>query len=151
MSRKIKALRSNRGEEYLSIKFFYHLKHYGIVPQLTPPRTPQLNGVAKRRNRILLDMSADEEPIVNIDTQQEVVAPVEPDDISLHIHRTSSRVSKSPQFYYGFHIEEDKISDNTLSELDKPVNYKEAMESLKAAKWKEAKKSKIQSMYDNQV
>ncbi|GKA44264.1 retrotransposon protein, putative, ty1-copia subclass [Tanacetum coccineum] len=95
--------------------------------------------------------SADEEPIVNIDTQQEVVTPVEPNDISLPIRRTSNRVSKPPQFYYGFHIEEDKISDSTLSELDEPANYKEAMASPEATKWKEAMKSKIQSVYDNQV
>ncbi|GJT71732.1 retrotransposon protein, putative, ty1-copia subclass [Tanacetum coccineum] len=194
--------------------------------KLTPPRTPQLNGVAERRNRTLLDMvrsmmcratlpisfwgyaletaahilnlvptkkvsktpfemwkgkprrgvfleremiskedsgskidleeiqeSVDEEPIVNTDSQQEVVTPVEPNDVSLPIRRTS-RVSKppqDPQFYYGFHIEEDKISDSTLSELDEPANYKEAMASPKAAKWKEAMKSEIQSMYDNQV
>ncbi|GJX11052.1 retrotransposon protein, putative, ty1-copia subclass [Tanacetum coccineum] len=127
--------------------------------KLTPPRTPQLNDVAERINRTLLDMDsgskidleeiqefADEEPIVNTDTQQEVVTPVEPDDISLPIRRTSSRVSKPPQFYYGFHIEEDKISDSTLSELDEPANYKEAMASPEAVKWKEAMKSEIQSM-----
>ncbi|GKA00550.1 retrotransposon protein, putative, ty1-copia subclass [Tanacetum coccineum] len=79
--------------------------------------------------------SADEEPIVNTDTQQEVVTPVKPDDISLPIRRTSGRVSKPPQFYYGFHIEEDKISDSTLSELDEPANYKEAMASPEASKW----------------
>ncbi|GJY13787.1 retrotransposon protein, putative, ty1-copia subclass [Tanacetum coccineum] len=59
--------------------------------------------------------SADEEPIVNTNTQPEVVTPVKPDDISLPIRRTSGRVSKPPQFYYGFHIEEDKISDSTLN------------------------------------
>ncbi|GJU74008.1 putative RNA-directed DNA polymerase [Tanacetum coccineum] len=95
--------------------------------------------------------SADEEPIVNIDTQQEVVTPIKPDDISLPIRRTSGRVSKPPQFYYGFHIEEEEISDSTLSELDEPTNCKEAMASPKDAKWKEAMKSEIQSMYDNQV
>ncbi|GKB15479.1 hypothetical protein Tco_0849402 [Tanacetum coccineum] len=163
--------------------------------KLTPPRTPELNGVAERRNKTLFDMKvpkipfemwkgkrpslghikiwgcevfvrreaqdkleaisekclfvedsgskidleeiqefADEEPIVNTDTQQEVVTLVEPDDISLPICRTSSRVSKPPQFYYGFHIEEDKISDSTLSELDEPTNYKEAIASPEAAK-----------------
>ncbi|GJY81507.1 putative RNA-directed DNA polymerase [Tanacetum coccineum] len=56
LGRKIKVLRSDRGGEYLSIEFFDHLKNYGIVSQLTPPRTPQLNGVAERRNRTLLDM-----------------------------------------------------------------------------------------------
>ncbi|GKE99583.1 hypothetical protein Tco_0022934 [Tanacetum coccineum] len=95
--------------------------------------------------------SVDEELIVNTDTQQEVVTPVKPDDISLPIHRTSGRVRKPPQFYYGFHIEEDKISDSTLKKLDEPANYKEAMASLKAAKWKETRKSKLRSMYDNQV
>ncbi|GJU18841.1 retrotransposon protein, putative, ty1-copia subclass [Tanacetum coccineum] len=119
--------------------------------KLTPPRTPQLNRVAERRNRTLLDMSADEEPIVNTNTQQEVVTPVKPDYISLPIRGTSGRVSKPPQFYYGFHIEEDKIRDSTLSELNKPANYKELMASPEAAKWKEGMKSEIQSMYDNQV
>ncbi|GJR34960.1 hypothetical protein Tco_1210644 [Tanacetum coccineum] len=72
-----------------------------------------------------------------------VVTPVKPSDISLPIRKTSGRVSKPPQFYYGFHIEEDKISDSTLSELDEPANYKEAMASVEAAKWKEAMKSEI--------
>ncbi|GJX70441.1 retrotransposon protein, putative, ty1-copia subclass [Tanacetum coccineum] len=97
---------------------------------------------------------ADKEPIVNTDTQQEVVTPVEPDDISLPIRRTTSRVSKpsqDPQFYYRFHIEEDKISDSTLTKLNEPANYKEVMASPEASKWKEAIKSEIQSMYDNQV
>ncbi|GJU13070.1 zf-CCHC domain-containing protein [Tanacetum coccineum] len=97
------------------------------------------------------NVSVDEEPIVNTDTQQVVVTPVKPDDISLPIRRTSGRVSKPSHFYYGFHIEEDNICDSTLSELDEPTNYKEAMASPKAAKWKEAMKSEIQSMYDNQV
>ncbi|GJY36958.1 hypothetical protein Tco_0422336 [Tanacetum coccineum] len=78
--------------------------------------------------------SADEEPIVNTNTQQEVVTHVKPDDISLPIRRTSGRVSKPPRFYYGFHIEEDKISNSRLSKLDKPANYKEAMASPEASK-----------------
>ncbi|GKC46447.1 retrotransposon protein, putative, ty1-copia subclass [Tanacetum coccineum] len=78
--------------------------------------------------------STDEEPIVNTDTQQEVVTLVKPDDISLPIHRTSGRVNKPPQFYYGFHIKEDKIIDSTLSEFDEPANYMEAMASPEAAK-----------------
>jgi hypothetical protein len=56
LDRKIKALRSDRGGEYLSNEFDQHLKDCGIVSQLTPPGTPQLNGVSERRNRTLLDM-----------------------------------------------------------------------------------------------
>jgi transposase InsO family protein len=54
--KKIKALRSNRGGEYLSHEFSNHLKSYGIIPQLTPPGTAQRNGVSERCNRTLLDM-----------------------------------------------------------------------------------------------
>ncbi|KAK8686134.1 hypothetical protein V6N13_125161 [Hibiscus sabdariffa] len=54
--KSIKALRSDRGGEYLSQDFDELLKECGIVSQLTPPGTPQWNGVSKRRNRTLLDM-----------------------------------------------------------------------------------------------
>ncbi|KAL4304488.1 hypothetical protein GQ457_10G012030 [Hibiscus cannabinus] len=54
--KSIKALRSNRGDEYLSQDFDKLLEECGIVSQLTPPGTPQWNRVSKRRNRTLLDM-----------------------------------------------------------------------------------------------
>ncbi|GJT20307.1 retrotransposon protein, putative, ty1-copia subclass [Tanacetum coccineum] len=52
----IKAIRSDRGGEYISQEFKDYLKANGIVQQLTPPYTPQHNGVSERRNRTLLDM-----------------------------------------------------------------------------------------------
>ncbi|GJW39050.1 retrotransposon protein, putative, ty1-copia subclass [Tanacetum coccineum] len=42
--KKTKALRSDRGSEYMSQEFVDHLKSHGIVSQLTPPHTPQHNG-----------------------------------------------------------------------------------------------------------
>ncbi|KAL0416138.1 UNVERIFIED_CONTAM: hypothetical protein Slati_3445700 [Sesamum latifolium] len=42
-NRKIKALRSDRGGEYLSGEFIDYLKENGILSQWTPPGTPQLN------------------------------------------------------------------------------------------------------------
>ncbi|GKU97061.1 hypothetical protein SLEP1_g10245 [Rubroshorea leprosula] len=54
--RNIKCLRSDRGGEYLSDEFKNYLRDNGILSQLTPPRTPQHNGVSERRNRTLLDM-----------------------------------------------------------------------------------------------
>ncbi|GJX28459.1 retrotransposon protein, putative, ty1-copia subclass [Tanacetum coccineum] len=123
MGRNDKGAESEGEESTLSIEFFDHLKNCDIVSQLSPPRTPQLNGVAERRNRTLpkdnvvfvarrgtfleremiskedngskidleeIQESADEEPIVNTDTQQEVVTLVEPDDISYIILRTST-------------------------------------------------------------
>jgi transposase InsO family protein len=55
-NRKIKFLRSHRGGEYLSYDFLTHLKASGIVLQLTPPGTPQRNGVSECQNQTLLDM-----------------------------------------------------------------------------------------------
>ena len=56
LSTKIKALRTDRGREYLSEKFKNIYEEKGIARQLTIPYTPQQNGVAERRNRTLFDM-----------------------------------------------------------------------------------------------
>ena len=48
--KKIKFLQSNRGGEYLTHEFTEHLIERGIVSQLTPPGTPQRDGVSERRN-----------------------------------------------------------------------------------------------------
>ena len=55
-NKKIKFLRSDRGGEYLSYEFGLHLKQCGIVSQLTPPGTPQHNGVSEHCNHTLLDI-----------------------------------------------------------------------------------------------
>nr|GEW30364.1 hypothetical protein [Tanacetum cinerariifolium] len=56
LGKKIKAIRSDRGGEYLSHEFGNHMKSCGIVSQLTPPYTPQHNEVSERSNQTLLDM-----------------------------------------------------------------------------------------------
>ncbi|GJU86900.1 retrotransposon protein, putative, ty1-copia subclass [Tanacetum coccineum] len=56
LEKTIKALRSDRGCEYLSQDFLDHLRSCGIISQLTSPYTPQHNGVSERRNRTLLDI-----------------------------------------------------------------------------------------------
>jgi len=56
LGKPIKALRSDRGGEYLSDEFTGYLLENGILSHLTAPGTPQQNGVAERRNRTLLDM-----------------------------------------------------------------------------------------------
>jgi transposase InsO family protein len=56
LDRKVKALRTDRGREYLSDEFKQMCEEKVILRQLTIPYTPQQNGVAERRNRILLEM-----------------------------------------------------------------------------------------------
>ena len=56
LNKSIKSLRSDRGGKYLSNEFQDYLRENGIVSQWTPLRTPQHNGVSKKRNQTLLDM-----------------------------------------------------------------------------------------------
>ena len=55
-NKKIMFLRSDHGDKYLSYEFGLHSKRCGIVSHLTPPGTPQRNGVFEHRNRTLLNM-----------------------------------------------------------------------------------------------
>ena len=52
----IKALRSDRGGEYMSTAFKSYCEEQGIRRFLTAPYSPQQNGVAERKNRTILDM-----------------------------------------------------------------------------------------------
>ena len=52
----IKILQSDSGGEYMSSEFHAFLQQKGIVAQRSCPYTPQQNGVAKRKNRHLLDV-----------------------------------------------------------------------------------------------
>ncbi|GKD02187.1 retrotransposon protein, putative, ty1-copia subclass, partial [Tanacetum coccineum] len=56
LGKKIKVIRSDIGGKYMSFEFVEHLKKCCIVSHLTPPYTPQNNGMSERRNQTLLDM-----------------------------------------------------------------------------------------------
>ncbi|GKA98765.1 retrotransposon protein, putative, ty1-copia subclass [Tanacetum coccineum] len=153
---------------------------------LTPPRTPELNGVAERRNKTLFDMKVPKIPFemwkgkrpslghikiwgcevfVRREAQDKLEAISEKCLFREMISKEDSGSKIDLEEIQEYADEEpivntdtqqevvtpDKISDSTLSELDEPANYKEAMTSPEAAKWNEAIKSEIQSMCDNQV
>ena len=52
--KKIKALRSDNGEEYVSQEFKDFCVVEGIKRELTTPHNPQQNGVAERKNRTIV-------------------------------------------------------------------------------------------------
>jgi len=54
---KIRTVRSDQGREYTSNGFEAFCTQQGIRHQTTPAYTPQLNGVAERKNRTILDMA----------------------------------------------------------------------------------------------
>ena len=57
LDKSIKALRTDRGHEYLTKQFEELCIEKGIIRKLTTHYTPQQNGVVERRNRTLLDMT----------------------------------------------------------------------------------------------
>ena len=53
--KRVKVIRSDNGGEFASGKFAAFCRDRGIVQKFTPPYTPQLNGVAERMNRTLVE------------------------------------------------------------------------------------------------
>ncbi|CAL2278311.1 unnamed protein product [Prunus armeniaca] len=52
---QIQILRSNNGEEFVNHNFQTYFQQHEIIHETTCPQTPQQNGVAKRKNRHLLE------------------------------------------------------------------------------------------------
>ncbi|KAL0444284.1 UNVERIFIED_CONTAM: Retrovirus-related Pol polyprotein from transposon TNT 1-94 [Sesamum latifolium] len=174
-SRKIKALRSDRGGEYLSDKFIDYFKENGILSQWTPPGTPQLNAVAERRNRTLLDMVRSMMSFTELppsfwghaletagfpsDNQRDEVLIEESSGEPPH----DSTASFEPTVHTdGVPIlrrstRESRVPERygfvgLTSQLDKdPKTYGEAMSDIDSDKWLEAMKSEMDSMGSNQI
>ena len=56
LEKKIKRVTSDRGGEYFSNEFDLLCSENGIIHEWTPPYLPQSNGVAERKNRMLMDL-----------------------------------------------------------------------------------------------
>ena len=54
LDRKIKRIRSDRGDEYIPSNDYCEKE--GIIHEVTPPYSPESNGVAERKNRTLKEM-----------------------------------------------------------------------------------------------
>ncbi|KAK8593315.1 hypothetical protein V6N12_045398 [Hibiscus sabdariffa] len=179
--KSIKALRSDRGGEYLSHEFDELLKECGIVSQLTPPGTPQWNGVSERRNRTLLDtvrsmMSHSDLPISfwvmhlkhkedrrnteleEVQQQQEDTEP-EVERFSQTVEENSSDLETRPLRRSTRERHEPERygflvtthGDVILVDHDEPKTYQEAVSSPDSEKWLEAMRSEMDSMSDNQI
>ncbi|GJX21620.1 retrotransposon protein, putative, ty1-copia subclass [Tanacetum coccineum] len=87
LGKTIKALRSDRGGEYISQEFKDYLKACGIVQQLTPPYTPQHNCLSERaRNQFFLkNLITHEVSGRAIDLEEIQDEPISPSEITSEI------------------------------------------------------------------
>ena len=53
--KSLKAVRTDRGTEYLNSELHKYFRSKGIIHNTTAPYTPEQNGVAERFNRTLMD------------------------------------------------------------------------------------------------
>ncbi|GKB33335.1 retrotransposon protein, putative, ty1-copia subclass [Tanacetum coccineum] len=158
LGKKIKALRSDRGGEYLSQEFKDYLSENGIVQNLTSPYTPQQNGVSERRNRTLLDMVRS---MFNLTT-----LPLSFWDYalrnlcrSLKYDLLEKEIFISQEFSgRDYDLEDDHMdtlpSKNTseiLGDLGEPANYKTAMLDPDKVIWQGAMDEEMNSMKVNEV
>ncbi|KAK8600793.1 hypothetical protein V6N12_050641 [Hibiscus sabdariffa] len=137
--KSIKALRSDRGGEYLSQDFDELLKECGIISQLTPPGTPQWNGVSERRNRTLLDM------VRSMMSHSDLLISFwghALETVAFTLNRVPSKsVQKIPY----------EIWTRKRPNQDEPKTYQEAVSCPDSEKWLEAMRSEMDSMSNNQV
>lgn len=57
VGKKVKVLRTDRGGEFLSQEFELFCEENGIHMELTTPYTLEQNGIAKRKNRTIMEMA----------------------------------------------------------------------------------------------
>ena len=53
----VKKLRADGAGEYTSLRIKKFMREHGIISELSPPHTPQLNGKAERYNRSIVEMA----------------------------------------------------------------------------------------------
>ncbi|GKF01782.1 retrotransposon protein, putative, ty1-copia subclass, partial [Tanacetum coccineum] len=151
----IKALQSDRGGEYISQEFKDYLKSYGITQQLTPPYTPQHNGMSeslgcealvkrdtpdKLQQRSVKHAEFFEKNLIT----QEVSERAIEEDIPI---RRSERTRRAPN-HLCLNVEAE---EHNLGDLNEPTSYKAAMLDSESNMWIIAMNAEIQSMMDNMV
>ncbi|GJR28271.1 zinc knuckle CX2CX4HX4C containing protein [Tanacetum coccineum] len=145
-------------------EFLDHLRSRGIISQLTPPYTPQHNGVSERRNRTLLDMvrsmmSLNTLPMsfwgYALESAAHILNMVPTKKVNNtpyemwhgKVPNLSVRIPQAPE-RYGFYIDAE---EHELGDHGEPPNYRAALSDPESEKWLDAMNAEMQSMKDNQV
>ena len=89
---QIKILRSDNGGEYVSLVIKQYFPEHGLIHQTSCSNTPQQNGVAKRKNHTLLEISR------ALMFEARMLARFWPEAIAIATYLTNRLPTKSLQF-----------------------------------------------------
>jgi hypothetical protein len=106
-------------------------------------RTVQLDEIIESSATVDMAEQPEEIPLIIPTTEQEVVAcDAETSDNVITEPRRSGRAIQPPEWFH---------NEIFILEDDEPAHYKEAMAGPSSREWHKAMKSKMESMYENQV
>ena len=98
--KKIKTFRSDNGEEFTSNEFKYLCKDSGIKRELCTPYNPKHNGVAKRKNRTIMEAAR---------------AMLHDQDLLMHLQEEASRPTVYVQNRTPHRVLENKTPEEVFS------------------------------------
>ncbi|GJV03203.1 retrotransposon protein, putative, ty1-copia subclass [Tanacetum coccineum] len=131
LGKKINAIRSDRGGEYLKAS-----GSHGLL---------EMSGSDKG---IELIQEEDTQPSENTSKGHTEIAPTEVESQNIRVPiRISARIPQVPD-RYGYYVD---IKEYELGDFNEPPNYKVALANPKSDKWLKAMNTEMQSMKDNQV
>ncbi|TYK21571.1 gag/pol protein [Cucumis melo var. makuwa] len=156
----IKTFRSDRGGEYMDLRFQDYLIEYGIQSQLSAPSTPQQSGVSERRNRTLLDMVRSMMSFAQLpdsfwgyalETVIYILNNV-PSKSVFEIPYELWKGRKGNLRHLGFgdiqHTSQIIIPDDGIED---PLTFKQTMNDVDSNQWIKAMDLEMESMYSNSV
>nr|GEY64474.1 hypothetical protein [Tanacetum cinerariifolium] len=162
LGKTIKSLQSDQGGEYLSQEFLDHLRSRGIISQLTPPYTPQYNGLCSRVYCMHNQYGSNKQGYPKETTSYYFYCPLENKNFVARYAEffknnlmsqeesgsiVSARIPQAPE-RYGFYI---YAEEHELGDHGGHLNYRAALSDLEFEKWIEAMNAEMQSMKDIQV
>ncbi|KAA0037250.1 retrovirus-related pol polyprotein from transposon tnt 1-94 [Cucumis melo var. makuwa] len=143
LGKTIKTLRSDRGGEYMDLRFQDYLIEHGIQSQLSAPNTPQQNDVSEKRNQTLLDMCF-ETPYELWKGRKGNLYHFRIWGCPAHVGRVVRQLDR----YLGLSEAQIIIPDDGIED---PLTYKQAMNDVDCDQWIKTMDLEMESMYSNYV
>jgi hypothetical protein len=106
--RNIKTLRSDNGGEFTLEEFKEYCKEVGIKRELSTPYNPQQNGVAKRKNRMIMEA---------------VKAIIHDQDLPMHLWEEAAKIAVYVQNRSPHNVLENKTPEEMFSREKSKVNH----------------------------